>query len=128
MKTRFIKVDMLLAVWDAAVATTMFPDDMRREMRPDETLESWGDSLPEMREQYRAKVDEFIEAVLDADSVAEHRKNLRALDPTVRALYCDRLNAATYAIQEASRDKVAVEIQASWTTFVAQTLFQTLPQ
>ena len=73
-------------------------------------------------------MDLFIEQVLDCCTPEEHWSSLGRIDPKVMALYCDRLNAATFALKHTRDEKEAVEISSSWPTVVASLLFQMSPQ
>jgi hypothetical protein len=128
MKMRTVTTEYLLAMWEGAISMTLFPEALFDKLRPLDILNSWGDDLPAMREKCRAQVDTFIEQVLDCDTPEEHWKSLGRIDSKIMALYCDRLNAATYALKALKKEKEAVEIPSSWTTLVAQLLLQMSPQ
>ncbi|MFA4916976.1 MAG: hypothetical protein WC560_09940 [Syntrophales bacterium] len=126
MKTQFINNKDLLTLWEVTISATLFPKVLIDELRPFDMLDDWGDNLPVMRQRLQLEVDAFIERVLTFNNTPELWSALRELDPSVMALYCDRLNAATYALQNLNVEMV--EIPASWSTFIAQLLFQMLPQ
>lgn len=111
-----------------SIEATFFPDALFNELRPDKQIELWDDELPIMRECLRAEVDAFIERLFDFDKPEELWKALRKTDPRIVSLYFDRLNAATFALKLTLRDVQSVQIPDSWPTFVAQALFQKIPQ
>jgi len=107
---------------------TLFPEELFDKLRPLDILNAWGDELPLIREELRAQVDAFIEQSLDCYTPAGHWLSLCKIDPRVMALYCDRLNAATFSLKLQVREKEAVEIPDSWPTVVGLLLFQMYPQ
>jgi len=128
MKTRIVDTRYLLEIWKMSIETMFFPDVLFNELRPDKQIEVWGDKLSYMREQLRSEVDAFIERLFEYNECEELWKILRKTDPRIVSLYFDRLNVATLALKDSVQGQEFVMIPDSWPTFVAQALFQKMPQ
>jgi len=128
MKTRIVGTEYLLEMWRMSVEGMFFPDSLFNELRPDKQIETWGNKLSDMREKLRSDVDSFIERLFEYDTLEELWKTLHETDPKIVALYFERLNAATFALNDSVDGKDVVSIPDSWPTFVALMLFQKIPQ
>jgi hypothetical protein len=128
MKTRFTRTAFLIPMWEASIEATFFPDVLVQELKPQLQLDAWGEDLSVMRDRLRLLVDEFVDGLFSFDKPEELWQKLRETDPKIVSLYYDRLAAASFALKNVLSDKETVEIPASWSTFVAQILYQKLPQ
>lgn len=124
VETRYIRSEELIVMWHAAAAHAMFPDELRAELRPNETLAALGDDIQATRERLRPQVDDLIERMLDADTHEDWWRWLQRTDRTLAALFLDRIQAATFSLETWCRDKEVVQIAKSWTTTVRLLMLQ----
>jgi len=102
MKMKIEKVSHILAVWKAGITKFLFPDFLVSELDPVKILEDRGHLLPPIREQYRPQMDALVDKILDSDVPASIWSRLRKVDPMLMALYFDRVQAATHALEKLS--------------------------
>ena len=125
MKMRYIKTDLLLKTWLAGVDTVLFPPALIAELRPETFFEQPGFDLPGEREKNRARVDALIARLIDSDTPQILHEELRKTEPSLTALYYDRIQAATFALEQRPQDQI-VEIPDSWYELVRLLLHQKL--
>jgi len=118
MKTRVISTALLFQTWMAGIENVLFPSALSKELNPEDTLDSWGDSLQSNREINRQKTDDFIEKLIESDTPQMLWKALREADPVLTALYYDRIEAATAALASRRDRTELVEIPDSWFSLV----------
>ena len=128
MKTQFIKTALLIPMWEVSIEDMFFPEKLAKELLPEKQLNAWGEDLPVMRDRLRLQVDEFVDGLFDFEEPEELWQKLRETDSRIVSLYYDRLDVASIVLKQVLKDKEAVEIPASWSTFVALMLCQRLFQ
>ena len=128
IKTEYISTELLLETWLALVNALLFPPFLEDELRPFDLLNAWGDTLQGKREAYRAEVDLLIDRLLEIDTPEVLWQTVREIDPTLSALYFDRILAATYSLETVKKTASAVEIPESRQTLTAFLLLQKLFQ
>ena len=128
MKTKYIKSDHLFSVWTTGVEELLFPRHLVKELNPAKTLEDWGYSVIEKRKVHRAAVDSLINKLLDRYTPEYILNTLRQTDPTIVALYFDRVEAATHALETVIKEKKMCEIPESWHSVVSGLLLQKIFQ
>ncbi len=128
IKTRHIHTELLLETWLATVSTLLFPSFLEDELRPFDLLNEWGDTLRGKREAYRVEVDLLIDRLLEIDIPENYWQVLREVDPTISALFFDRIQEATYGLETIKKAASVTEIPESPQTLIAFLLLQKLFQ
>lgn len=128
MKMKYENIDLVIATWRAGVENLLFPPDVVDELDPAAKLDGWGDELPVIREEYRDKVDAFIDSVFELETPPSLWSLLRKTDPMLVAFYYDRILAATFSLEQVKQTMPVVQVPESWETLSRLLLFQKLFQ
>ena len=128
MKTRNINTDLLFQSWVAGVESLLFPDELLRELDPRSLIDQWDNSLPDMREKNRDDVDSLVILLLECCTPPELWSKLRETDPTLIALYYDRILAGSFALDQVRQQMKTAEIPESWEETISLLLLQKLFQ
>jgi len=122
MKTRLINADLLKAVWDESVKSVLFPDVLVNTLNPQKIIDAQGENFPAIRESRRNEIDAIIDDLVSSDTPEMLSARLLELDPMIAALYFDRIQAASFALE--TFDLETVEIPESWYTLTLLLLQQ----
>jgi len=76
------------------VRTSLFPDRIFDEKRPDKIIKKWGDDLPKHRERLLPATQALIGQILELREDHEVRTLLSTTDPEILAVYYERLQDA----------------------------------
>lgn len=124
MKTEIKSTGLILETWKMGVENLLFPDFLINELQPVKIIDEWEDDLQKIREKFRDDVDVFIERIFDLETPQELWILIRKTDPTIMALYYDRILAATYSLDQIKQEKEFAAVPESWDTLNRALLFQ----
>jgi hypothetical protein len=99
MKARTKKIKPItprefLDQWSETVQTSLLPERIVKEKRPDKILEDWGADLPNHRERLRQDTDALIEKLLAVRRDEDVVDILFAAPPELVAVFYHRLQTA----------------------------------
>jgi len=128
MKKKVIESAHFYNVWRTGVEELLFPGSLVKELNPSKILEDWGERVIQKRIIHRAAVNDLIEKIVDFDVLESIWSILLQAPPDIMALYYDRVEAATHALDYAKDKKEYFEIPESWETVVRGLLLQKFDQ